>query len=123
MRIAKPCNNADVAIAAKPGGTGPQLANEVRSAVSRRLAMGAYHWLRVASCISSRQASVATTRGLCRGSLIELCGNGAFANCRHHRWLAGFLQDVLCFRGEQEPDELRRFFHVLGHPRDDSRIA
>src|SRR6266536_906198 len=63
--IRKPRNNADEAIATKPGGTG--LAG--RSAVSRRSPMGAYHWLRVASCISSRKASVATTRGLCRGSL------------------------------------------------------
>src|SRR6266571_3874844 len=47
----------------KPEGTGPHLATEGRSAVSRRLAIGSYHWLRVASCISSRKASVATTRG------------------------------------------------------------
>src|SRR6266566_4460224 len=64
--IRKPRNNADEAIAPKPGGTG--LAG--RSAVSRRSPMGIYHWLRVASCISSRQAYVATTRGLCRGSLV-----------------------------------------------------
>src|SRR6266704_1524270 len=49
----------------KPGGMG--LAG--RSAVSRRSPMGAYHWLRVASCISSRKASVAATRDLFRGSL------------------------------------------------------
>src|SRR5438876_11772264 len=48
-----------------PDGTGLS----GRSAVSRRSPMGTHHWLRVASCISSRKASVATTRGLCRGSL------------------------------------------------------
>src|SRR6266704_1596129 len=63
--IRKPRNNADEAIAAKPGGTGLS----GRSAVSRRSPMGVYHWLRVASCISSRKASVATTRDLCGGSL------------------------------------------------------
>src|SRR5438876_4016428 len=39
----------------KPGWDGPHLATEGRSAVSRRLASGACHWLRVASCISSRK--------------------------------------------------------------------
>src|SRR6266581_4565323 len=63
----------------KPGGTGPHLATEGRSAVSRRLANGAYHWLRVASCISSRQASVATTRGLRRGSLAGIVPDPARA--------------------------------------------
>src|SRR5207244_4883012 len=66
--IRNPRNNADEAIAPKPGGTGPQLANEGRSAVSRRSPMGACHWRRVASCISSQKASVATTRDLFRGS-------------------------------------------------------
>src|ERR1700693_1137826 len=65
--IRKPGNNADEAIAAKPGGTGLS----GRSAVSRRSPMGIYHWLRVASCVSSRKAAVATTRGLCRGSLAQ----------------------------------------------------
>src|SRR5437870_12935447 len=63
--IRNPRNNADEAIAPKPGGT----ALSGRSAVSRRSPMGAYHWRRVASCISSRKASVATTRDLFRGSL------------------------------------------------------
>src|SRR5438132_3679740 len=62
--IRNPRNNADEAIAPKPGGTGLS----GRSAVSRRSPMGAYHWRRVASCISSRKASVATTRDLFRGS-------------------------------------------------------
>src|SRR5438132_11182179 len=53
----------------KPEGMGPHLATEGRSAVSRRLAMGVYHWLRVASCISFRKASVATTRDLFRSPL------------------------------------------------------
>src|SRR5437870_7672925 len=63
--IRKPRNNADEAIAAKPAGTGLS----GRSAVSRRSPMGPTIGFRVASCISSRQAAVATTRGLCRGSL------------------------------------------------------
>src|SRR5207245_9391214 len=62
--IRKPRNKADEAIVPKPEGTGLS----GRSAVSRRSPMGAYHWRRVASCISSRQASVATTRDLFRGS-------------------------------------------------------
>src|ERR1700694_3491284 len=66
--IRKPRNNADGAIAPKPGGTGLS----GRSAVSRRSPMGGYHWLRVASCISSREASVATTRDLFRGSLCRV---------------------------------------------------
>src|SRR5438876_10926217 len=63
--IRKPRNNADEASAAKPRWDG---AGRAICCVAP-LANGAYHWLRVASCISSRQASVATTRGLCRGSL------------------------------------------------------
>src|ERR1700693_4578460 len=63
--IRKPRNNAYEAIAPKPGGTGLS----GRSAVSRRSPMGACHWLRVASCISSRKAAVAATRDLFRGSL------------------------------------------------------
>src|ERR1700737_1300510 len=66
--IRKPRNNADGAIAPKPEGTGLS----GRSAVSRRSPMGVYHWLRVTSCISSRKASVATTRGLFRGSLMSI---------------------------------------------------
>src|SRR3989475_4206979 len=62
--IRKPRNNADEAIAPKPGGTGLS----GRFAVSRRSPMGACHGLRVASCISSRKASVATTWDLFRGS-------------------------------------------------------
>src|ERR1700730_17134078 len=62
--IRKPRNNANEAIATKPGGTGLS----GRSAVSRRSPMGVYHWLRVASCISSRKAAVAATRDLFRGS-------------------------------------------------------
>src|SRR5438552_14532740 len=63
--IRKPRNNADEAIAAKPGWDG---AGRAICCVAP-LANGAYHWLRVASCISSRRASVATTRDLFRGSL------------------------------------------------------
>ena len=63
--IRKPRNDADEAIAAKPGWDG---ACRAICGVAP-LANGAYHWLRVASCISSRQASVATTRDLRRGSL------------------------------------------------------
>src|ERR1700730_8442692 len=62
--IRKPRNNADEAIAAKPGWDGACRA----ICCVAPLANGAYHWLRVASCISSRQASVATTRDLFRGS-------------------------------------------------------
>src|SRR5260370_23476596 len=63
--IRKPRNNADGAIAPKPEGTGLS----GRSALSRRSPMGACHGLRVASCSSSRKASVAATRDLFRGSL------------------------------------------------------
>src|SRR6266404_2136551 len=63
--IRKPRNNADEAIAPKPGGTGLS----GRSALSRRSPMGACHGLRVASRISSRKAAVAATRDLFRGSL------------------------------------------------------
>src|SRR5438270_13494877 len=63
--IRKPRNNADGSIAPKPGWDGAFRA----ICCVAPLANGAYHWLRVASCISSRKASVATTRGLCRGSL------------------------------------------------------
>src|SRR5207245_5371660 len=63
--IRKPRNNADKAIAAKPGWDG---AGRAICCVAP-LANGTYHWLRVASCISSRQASVAATRDLFRGSL------------------------------------------------------
>src|SRR5207249_11634933 len=63
--IRKPRNNADKAIAAKPGWDG---AGRAICCVAP-LANGAYHWLRVASCISSRRASVAATRDLFRGSL------------------------------------------------------
>ena len=63
--IRKPRNNADEAIPTKPGWDG---AFRAICGVAP-LANGAYHWLRVASCISSRKASVATTRGLFRSSL------------------------------------------------------
>src|SRR5205814_58627 len=56
------------AIAPKPGGTGLSCQLRGRSAVAP-LAHGACHGLRVASCISSRKASVAATRDLFRGSL------------------------------------------------------
>src|SRR6266508_5163887 len=49
-----------------PNGTGLS----GRSAVSPRSPMGACHGLRVASCSSSRKASVAATRDLFRGSLM-----------------------------------------------------
>ena len=65
--IRKPRNNADEAIAPKPGWDGAFRA----ICCVAPLANGAYHWLRVASCISSRKASVATTRDLFRGSLME----------------------------------------------------
>src|SRR5207237_7364193 len=76
--IRKPRNNADEAIAAKPGRDGACRA----ICCVAPLANGAYHWLRVASCISSRKASVATTRDLCRGSLTPFylsLGRGAAA--------------------------------------------
>src|SRR2546425_12867351 len=63
--IRKPRNNADEAIAAKPGWDGAFRA----ICCVAPLANGAYHWLRVASCISSRKASVAATRDLFRGSI------------------------------------------------------
>src|SRR5438046_1647870 len=62
--IRKPRNNADEAIAPNPGWDGACRA----ICCVAPLANGAYHWLRVASCISSRQASVAATRDLFRGS-------------------------------------------------------
>src|SRR5439155_16703174 len=62
--IREPRNNADEAIAAKPEWDG---AGRAICCVAP-LANGTYHWLRVASCISSPRASVATTRDLCRGS-------------------------------------------------------
>src|SRR6266567_9622273 len=65
--IRKPRNNADEAIAAKPGWDG---ASRAICCVAP-LANGVYHWLRAASCISSRRAFVATTRDLCRGSLTQ----------------------------------------------------
>src|ERR1700686_2849921 len=64
--IRKPRNNAYEAIAAKPGWDGACRA----ICCVAPLANGAYHWLRAASRISSRQASVATTRDLFRGSLM-----------------------------------------------------
>src|ERR1700682_5923387 len=64
--IRKPRNNADEAIASKPGWDGACRAICFVATLSHR----AYHWLRAASCISSRRASVATTRDLCRGSLV-----------------------------------------------------
>src|SRR5947208_16001084 len=67
--IRKPRNNADESIAAKPGWDGASFAN-CGAICCVAPANGAYHWLRVASCISSRRASVATTRDLCRGSLV-----------------------------------------------------
>src|SRR6266568_6459755 len=73
--IRKPRNNADEAIAAKPGWDGAFRA----ICCVAPLANGTYHWLRVASCISSRQASVATTRGLCRGSLAGIVPDPARA--------------------------------------------
>src|SRR5438477_11308276 len=63
--IRKPRNNADEVIAPKPGRDGACRA----ICCVAPLANGAYHWLRVASCISSRQVSVAATRDLFRGSL------------------------------------------------------
>src|SRR5207244_9179724 len=65
--IRKPRKNADEAIATKPRWDGACRA----ICCVAPLANGAYHWLRVASCVSSRQASGATTRGLCRGSLVQ----------------------------------------------------
>src|SRR5438270_854349 len=70
--IRKPRNNADGAIAPKPGWDGAFRAICCVATLSH----GAYHWLRVASCISSRKASVATTRGLRRGSLAHRGGRG-----------------------------------------------
>src|SRR6266567_8671308 len=70
--IRKPRNNADEAIAAKPGWDGASFANCGAICCVAPLANGPYHWLRVASCISSRRASVATTRDLFRGSLLRL---------------------------------------------------
>src|SRR6266568_6343438 len=65
--IRKPRNNVDEAIAAKPERDG---AGRAICCVAP-LANGAYHWLRVASCISSRRASVATTWDSFRGSLSQ----------------------------------------------------
>src|SRR6266705_7154673 len=63
--IRKPRNNADEAIAPKPGWDGAFQA----ICFVARLANSACYWHRLASRISSRKASVATTRGLFRGSL------------------------------------------------------
>src|SRR5438132_1023184 len=101
--IRKPRNNADGAIAAKPEGTGLS----GRSAVSRRSPMGIYHWLRVASCISSRQASVATTRGLCRGSL---------SSRRPSCWLDVYRYRILLTRPARGRD---RELRMTGDQRDD----
>src|SRR5438128_11335444 len=72
--IRKPRNNADEAIAAKPGWDG---AGRAICCVAP-LANGTCHWLRVASCISSRRASVATTWDLFRGSLMHALGINGF---------------------------------------------
>src|SRR5437764_4938578 len=61
----KPRNKADEAIAPKPGRDGAFRA----ICFVARLANSACYWLRLASRISSRKASVAATRGLFRGSL------------------------------------------------------
>src|SRR5213596_2007002 len=63
--IRKPRNDADEAIAPKPEWDGAFRA----ICFVAPLAHGTYHGLRVASCISSRKASVAATRDLFRGSL------------------------------------------------------
>ena len=63
--IRKPRNKADEAIAPKPGWDGAFRA----ICFVARLANSACYWHRLASRISSRKASVATTRGLFRGSL------------------------------------------------------
>src|SRR2546425_9714719 len=68
--IRKPRNNADECPARKPEGTGLSCQLRGRSVVAP-LARGACHGRRVASRISSRKASVAATRGLLRGSLID----------------------------------------------------
>src|SRR5437870_10087678 len=65
--IRKPRNKADEAIAPKPGWDGAFRA----ICFVARLANSACYWLRLASRISSRKASVATTRGLFRGSLVS----------------------------------------------------
>src|SRR5213083_117393 len=62
--IRKPRNKADEAIAPKPGWDGAFRA----ICFVARLANSACYWHRLASRISSRKASVATTRGLFRGS-------------------------------------------------------
>src|SRR5215467_15072777 len=63
--IRKPRNNADEAIAPKPGWDGAFRA----ICFVARLANTAWYWLRLASRISSRKATVAATRGFFRGSL------------------------------------------------------
>src|SRR5437867_9379085 len=63
--IRKPRNKADEAIAPKPGWDGAFRA----ICFVARLANSACYWHRLASRSSSRKASVATTRGLFRGSL------------------------------------------------------
>src|SRR5438132_11467889 len=63
--IRKLRNKADEAIAPKPGWDGAFRA----TCFVARLANSACYWHRLASRISSRKASVATTRGLFRGSL------------------------------------------------------
>src|SRR5207249_844952 len=86
--IRKPRNNADEAIAAKPGWDGACRA----ICCVAPLANGTCHWLRVASCISSRRASVATTWDLFRGSL------GRFCSCRvsHIRAIRAVDPCALC---------------------------
>src|SRR5437867_3395845 len=67
--IRKPRNKADEAIAPKPGWDGAFRA----ICFVARLANSACYWHRLASRSSSRKASVATTRGLFRGSLKLVC--------------------------------------------------
>src|SRR5436190_14675126 len=93
--IRKPRNNADEAIAAKPGRDG---AGRAICCVAP-LANGGYHWLRAASCVSSRRASVATTRDLCRGSLlIQMTLNRRSGAVRSRRILLWLRAPFALFR-------------------------
>src|SRR5438552_18141111 len=96
--IRKPRNNADEAIAAKPGWDGACRA----ICCVAPLANGAYHWLRVASCISSRRASVAATRDLCRGSLAA--PQHRFGDPGHRRARTGEMLHAIDLRRPLETD-------------------
>jgi hypothetical protein len=57
-----------------------------------------------------------------RESLFEFCGNVPLLDRRNHRRLAGFFQDVLSFRGEEEFDEIHCVLPILGRSRHGGRI-